>query len=109
GVALLHHEQDVNPETWSRRDKYLTSGRLPGPPHQGFCRGFKVGKEEIVGLVTALQLYAQRDHAAERRRWQGIVERIAAGLDDLPHVTTSIPPASVPLPRLTIQLDQENL
>ena len=57
---------DVYPETWTWRDRYLTSGRLPGPPHHGIGRPMKVGKEEIVGLVVALRRFLARDHAAER-------------------------------------------
>ena len=33
----------------------IGAGVLAGPPHHGIGRGFKVGKEEIVGLLTALR------------------------------------------------------
>lgn len=50
---------------------------------RGIGRPMKVGKEAIVGLLTALGRYVTRDEAAmvaERDRQQGIVERIQAGL-----------------------------
>src|SRR5215211_1714990 len=53
-VALQHQDMDVRPETWSWRP-LLDSGRLVGVPHQGFGRSMKVGREEIVGLITALR------------------------------------------------------
>lgn len=45
------------------------------PDSDTIGRGCKVGKEEIVGLVTALELYLKRDHAADAARWSSIVER----------------------------------
>ena len=35
-------------------------------PHNRFARIAKVGKEEIVGMLTAVELYLKRDHTAER-------------------------------------------
>src|SRR5262249_35850724 len=62
-VALQQQDMDVFAETWTWRARYLDNGVLKGPPHQGIGRGFKVGKEEAVGLMVALQRYLQRDHA----------------------------------------------
>lgn len=44
------------------------------PNSDSIGRGCKVGKEEIIGLLTAVELYMKRDHAADMRRWQSIVE-----------------------------------
>ena len=44
--------------------------RLAGVPNHGIGRGCKVGKEEIVGLVTALELYVRQDHEAQMREWE---------------------------------------
>jgi AcrR family transcriptional regulator len=30
-VALQHQDMDVHPNTWTWRDQFITSGRLPGP------------------------------------------------------------------------------
>jgi len=49
-------------------------------------RGFKAGKEEIVGLVTALRLFVERDWDAERQRWERQLHAIVAGLADVPTV-----------------------
>jgi L-seryl-tRNA(Ser) seleniumtransferase len=40
----------------------------------------KVGREEIAGLLVALELYLARDHAAERARLVAIVTQIANAL-----------------------------
>jgi D-glucosaminate-6-phosphate ammonia-lyase len=42
----------------------------------GIGRPMKVGKEEIVGIVTALELYLERDHEAEMSRWQEQLQHI---------------------------------
>lgn len=84
-AALQHQDMDVFPETWPLRS-LIEKGTVTGPPHHGIGRGFKVGKEEIAGLVTALELYQSRDFAAERARWTADMECIAAGISDIPGV-----------------------
>ncbi len=85
-VALQHQDMDVYPATWTWRERYLASGRLPGPPHHGLGRPMKVGKEEIVGLVVALRRYLALDHEAERRAQEAQLETIVAALEGLPGV-----------------------
>lgn len=41
---------------------------LLGAPHHGIARGFKVGKEEMAGLLAAVQRYVEHDEEA-RLRW----------------------------------------
>jgi D-glucosaminate-6-phosphate ammonia-lyase len=65
-VALQHQDMDVLPITWTMRHKFLDSGKLPGPPLQGIGRPLKVGKEQVAGLLTALKIYVNLDHAAVR-------------------------------------------
>lgn len=88
-AALQHQDMDVFPETWPYR-RLIREGVLAGPPHHGIGRGFKVGKEEVVGLLTALQLYARRDFDAERRAWRADVERIVAGVRGIPGVDAQV-------------------
>ena len=38
---------------------------LRGVPHHGIGRGFKAGKEEIIGLLTVLDRFAKADDAAD--------------------------------------------
>lgn len=108
-VALQHQDMDVYPATWPWRERYLSSGRLPGPPHHGIGRPMKVGKEEIVGLVVALRRFMRRDFDAEyreqRERLQVIVERLA----DLRGVTASLlddSDAPRPYPTAIVRLDE---
>ncbi len=109
-VLLQQQDMDVHPESWSYRVRYLESGVLPGPPHQGIGRGFKVGKEEIAGLVTALRRYVQRDHGADHARWERLANDVAEGLAGIPHVraTCFCPPAQA-VPRAHVELDEQAL
>jgi len=59
-------------------------------PHHGVGRGFKVGREEIVGMLAAVEAWFTRDHPAEMRAWTGWLEHIAARLANVPGVTTKI-------------------
>jgi L-seryl-tRNA(Ser) seleniumtransferase len=72
-------DMDVPPETW-RPPPGLN---MAGPPHHGIGRGFKAGKEEIVGLLVALQRFLARDEAAESAAIGARLAAIAAGLAGL--------------------------
>ena len=106
-AALQHQDMDVFPETWPLRS-LIENGTVAGPPHHGIGRGFKVGKEEIVGLLTALELYQTRDFTAERARWTADMECIAAGVRDLPGVSARLQypqPNGREVPSAVIRID----
>jgi D-glucosaminate-6-phosphate ammonia-lyase len=106
-AALQHQDMDVFPETWPLRS-LIQNGTVIGPPHHGIGRGFKVGKEEIAGLVTALELYQGRDFIAERARWTADVECITAGVRDLPGVSARLQypqPNGREVPHAVVKID----
>lgn len=82
-VRLQHLDMDVRVDTWMLRD-LIDDGTVLGPPYQGIGRAMKVGKEQIVGLLVALEEYIARDHEADLGRWRDAVARIASSLDPLP-------------------------
>jgi D-glucosaminate-6-phosphate ammonia-lyase len=84
-AALQHQDMDVFPQSWPLR-KLIADGRLAGPPHHGIGRGFKVGKEEIAGLITALRLYASRAIESELAGWKADMARIVSAVTGLPGV-----------------------
>jgi seryl-tRNA(Sec) selenium transferase len=90
-AALLQQlDMDVSPDTWEPPPGLVVRETLAGIPHHGVGRGFKVGKEEICGLVAALERYAGLDHAAEQaaseRRLAAVVEALAG----VPHLELRI-------------------
>lgn len=52
-------------------------------------RGQKVGKEEIVGMIKALELYLAEDHDALAKEWQSRLENISRQITKIPGVSTS--------------------
>jgi D-glucosaminate-6-phosphate ammonia-lyase len=77
-VMLQHQDWDVAVELGNARDQWLWA---TSPPFvMGMGRAFKVGKEDIAGLVAALQAYDQRDHDADLRDWSARLRSIAAEL-----------------------------
>jgi hypothetical protein len=68
----------------------------------------KVSKEDIVGLVTAVEYwFKRRDLAAEQRRWQGDLETIAAKLGGVATTTIVAPEGVERVPRLRVTWDAE--
>ena len=62
------------------RKNLIAAARLNAPPNGNTIgRGMKVNKEEIVGMLVALELYLKKDHEAERREFDKRAEVIRAG------------------------------
>ena len=71
------------------RKDLVSYALLNNSPHEDTLgRSQKVGKEEIVGMVKALELYLQEDHDAQAREWQSRLERISQELTRIPGVST---------------------
>ncbi len=94
-----------------RKDLIMAS-RMNTGPHHGFGRGFKVGREEIIGMLTAVEMWFKRDHAAERALWTKRLESVANKLNSIPGVTTSIRQPtgrSNPSPSLSVSWDKAQI
>jgi D-glucosaminate-6-phosphate ammonia-lyase len=73
------------------------------------CRSLKVGKEEIVGMLAAVEMWMKRDHAAEEKLWTSWLQLIADKLRPIPGITTTVRPArgvDNRTPDLNIQSDR---
>lgn len=51
-------------------------------------RGQKVGKEEIIGMIKALELYLSEDHDALAKEWQQRLDTVSKQLTTIPGVST---------------------
>ena len=88
----------------------VQAAALNSNPYSAIGRQMKVGKEEAVGLLRAVELFVARDEEGIKQRWQAQAEAIAAALADVPHVQVVVregaqggrPPA---VPRAFITLD----
>jgi L-seryl-tRNA(Ser) seleniumtransferase len=81
---------------------------LNNSPHEDTLgRSQKVGKEEIIGMVKALEIYLREDHDALAKEWQDRLGRISAELTKIPGVSTSFftPDIANHVPHMQISWD----
>jgi len=72
------------------RKDLVANALLNNCPHEDTLgRSQKVGKEEIIGMVKALEIYLKEDHDALSNEWQRRLDGIARELAKVPGVTTS--------------------
>jgi D-glucosaminate-6-phosphate ammonia-lyase len=71
------------------RADLIRAARLNGSPSHSVGRAAKAAKEDIVGLIVALEDYLQRDHEADTAFWRAQAEYMLARLRDFPGVAAS--------------------
>jgi L-seryl-tRNA(Ser) seleniumtransferase len=59
-------------------------------PHHAFGRSLKVGKEEIMGMLAAVETWVKRDHKAEWAQWEAWLDRISKRVTQVGGVTTEV-------------------
>lgn len=89
-AALQHLDMHAARPAWTPQEGLIDLSSFEGVPRQGIGRPLKVGKEELVGLIRALELFVEEDHDAKRAEWRTRSERIVNELDTHPAVETSI-------------------
>ena len=72
------------------RKDLVQASWLASAPHHGFGRGFKVGREEIIGMLTAAEMWMKRNHAQEWQQWTSWANHIARRLEPIPGVSTEV-------------------
>jgi L-seryl-tRNA(Ser) seleniumtransferase len=68
----------------------LQAAWLHSAPHHAFGRPMKVGKEEIMGMLAAVEAWVKRDHKAEWAQWEGWLAHIAARVKIIDGVRTEV-------------------
>jgi L-seryl-tRNA(Ser) seleniumtransferase len=82
--ALLQMlDLDVEQENWVTPAEFGHLAQLRGLPHHGIGRSCKVGKEEIAGLLVALQRFSGADPVARTARWRAILQAIIDAAGDV--------------------------
>jgi L-seryl-tRNA(Ser) seleniumtransferase len=90
------------------RKELIDCMRVNGSPNHSIGRPMKVGKEEMIGLLTAVQLYLKRDHEARASQDEEVVSGWCGELNRIPgvHAERSFPnEAGQPLPRAKVVID----
>ena len=93
------------------RKDLLQAAFLNGAPHHALARPMKAGKEEIMGLLAAVEQWVARDHKAEWKEWERRLGVITEAVKDIDSVTTGIrePGRSNVAPVLEINWDAETV
>jgi L-seryl-tRNA(Ser) seleniumtransferase len=84
------------------------AGQTIASPNAGIGRPMKVGKEEVIGCLTALETWLNLDEKKIYGEWNGRVERIRKLVDTVPGVKTDIyiPDDGNRFPTLRVSWDQ---
>jgi L-seryl-tRNA(Ser) seleniumtransferase len=90
------------------RKDMVANALLNNSPHEDTLgRSQKVGKEEILGMVKALELFLAEDHEALAKEWQAGLEGISREIMKVPGVSTSffVPDIANHVPHMSITWD----
>jgi uncharacterized pyridoxal phosphate-dependent enzyme len=72
------------------RKDLVRAAWIHSAPHHGFARSMKVGKEEAMGMLMAVEMWSKRDHEAEWSQWAAWLEHISKRVSAIDGVTTSV-------------------
>jgi uncharacterized pyridoxal phosphate-dependent enzyme len=59
-------------------------------PHHGYGRAMKVGREEMIAMLVAVESWVKRDHDAEWASWVARCQHIADRVSKIPGVTAVV-------------------
>ena len=94
------------------RRQMVANALLNNSPHEDTIgRSQKVGKEEIVGMVKALDLFLAEDHEALAKEWQDRLELISREITKVHGVSTSffVPDIANHVPHMRITWDEAHI
>ena len=81
-------------------------------PWEGaICRPMKVGKEEIVGALVAVEEIINRDHERDWLKWEEMSQRIAEMINGIANVkaVVGLPPGNYAVPHCIIEWNEKDL
>ena len=105
GSALLQQlDLDYRWELWNPPPHLIDKRKLRGVPRHGIGRACKVGKEQIVGLLTALKRFVAEGDAQRNARLGAVIDALEAVIPESPGLACrrAVDEASVPVLELRI-------
>lgn len=72
------------------RKDLLMSAHQVNSPHHGFGRDNKVGREEHIGMLAAVEAWVKLDHVKEMNTWVSWLETISNKVSDINGIKTTI-------------------
>lgn len=94
-----------------RKDLIEAARRNTLPHSDTLGRGLKVNKEEMVGMLVALERYLEHDHEADWQTWQGWAEKIASAARSVSGVEAEvfIPEIANAVPHVRVRWDSDQI
>ena len=94
-------------------EELIRAARMNGSPASSVGRGMKVGKEELMGLLAAVELFLEGSDEEDYRRWRADSELIVAALAGIEGVRATVDdgdelffPGGVPRVRIELAGDR---
>ena len=72
------------------RKDLVKAAWVASAPHHGHGRTMKLGKEEAIGMLAAIEMWVQRDHKAEMALWISWLNNIAARVSKIESVKATV-------------------
>ncbi|HKW98714.1 MAG TPA: hypothetical protein VJN43_13335 [Bryobacteraceae bacterium] len=94
-----------------RKDLIQAARMNASPNSDSIGRGMKVNKEELLGMMAAVETYLKKDHEAEWRDWEKRVKTIADTVGPIHGVQSErfVPEISNAVPHLRITWDESQV
>jgi uncharacterized pyridoxal phosphate-dependent enzyme len=94
-----------------RKDLIAAAAATNNPFDEGVGRGMKVAKEQIVGMVAAVDWFVGQSDESLEAEFRGRAERISAELKKIPTLEPRIfvPPLANHVPHLLLRYDQQRV
>jgi len=93
---------DLQHDAWRAPPEFAALAQLRGLPHHGIGRSCKAGKEEIVGLLTALERFAAEGDGQRRERLRAVLDGITEAAGEVARCTVD---DARPVPVLRIETE----
>jgi uncharacterized pyridoxal phosphate-dependent enzyme len=86
------------------RKDLVAAARLHAPPNASIGRGMKVNKEEMLGMMVALESFVKRDHVRENREFERRAEAIRRAAASVSGITaeTFVPEVANHVPHVRV-------
>jgi D-glucosaminate-6-phosphate ammonia-lyase len=94
------------------KKEIIAAARLNGPPNgDTIGRGMKVNKEELLGMMVAIETFMKKDHAAEWKEWERRVSLIGDTAKSIAGVKAEqyVPPIANHVPHLRLTWDSSKV
>ena len=96
------------------RKDLVKAAWIHSAPHHGYSRAMKVGREEMIGMLVAVESWVKRDHRAEWAEWVARCDYIAERASKVAGITAQVqrePGANLSnrSPRVTLRWNSQQL